>query len=143
MHPVPEDDERPALSPDILVDGGKEQSSPQVNISISTILPPSLLEAYDKSLPGFKNEFFAHWREDRKLAQELEMAKIKAQNRASFSVSFINICVTCTVCILILGILGVTGYLIHQGQTADAIKLLAGFAGFFILSSFISIKIRN
>lgn len=120
----------------------KEQA-PRIDISISDILPPRLLEEYENVSPGLKQEFITHWREDRKLAQEAERAKIKAQNRASFSLFFSTITITITVSLLALGIFVVAAYLTYIDRFADAVKLLGGAAGLSILGNYLADKTKK
>ena len=113
------------------------------SISVSDILPPETLEEYEKTLPGFKADFFAHWREDRKLAQDAERAQIQAQNRASFSLAFVTILIAITVSLFILGVLGMTAFLIYKGQFGEAVALLGGAVSLSIIGNYIAGKTKN
>lgn len=119
------------------------EQAPRIDISVSDILPPRLLEEYENVFPGLKQEFINHWREDRKLAQEAERAKIKAQNRASFSLSFTAVIFTVTASLLALGIFCLAAYLIYINRFTDAVTLLGGAAVFSIFGNYLADKTKK
>jgi uncharacterized membrane protein len=114
----------------------------RLSISFSDILPPDLLEEYEKIIPGFKNEFFHHWKEDRKIKQESALAEIKSKNRASFSLSFTSIVAMTTVTLSILGIIGLAAYLIYRGEYKEAVALLGGVMGLSIFGNYVAGKTK-
>jgi hypothetical protein len=114
-----------------------------VSISFTEIISPADLEAYEKNIPGFKDEFFRQWKSAYDLRQETTRAEIEIKKRASFSASFTSIFVTTTISLLLLGVLGMAFFLVYQGAYQEAVALIGGVMGIGIFGNYLAGKIKQ